>query len=105
MNDSTARERWRTLIRDHLPAAAASRPDWPIRVDHCFARVVLDAVHGRPWREVIAAPAWRHMSAATLRDAIALAEGVLDGTADLHALDAQSLAMRGKARKRRERGE
>ena len=90
------RARWRTLVGVDLPAAAVDRPDWPIRLDHCFARVVLDAVHGRPWRESIAAPAWRHMTLASLADAIALGEAILAGTADLHALNARSLAMRGR---------
>ena len=90
------RREWLELMRVRLPAAAADRPDWPIRLDHCFGRVVLDAVAGQPWREVIAAPAWRHMDAQQLRRAIALGEAVLDGSADLVALDARSLALRGK---------
>lgn len=94
-----ARQRWRELVQRELPLAAASRPDWPIRVDHCFARVILDAVCGRPWREVVAAPAWRNLDGVMLDAAIALAAAILDGSADLQALDAQSLAWRGKAPK------
>ena len=94
------RQRWRELVEHELPAAAATHPEWPIRLDHCFARVILDAVFGRPWREAIAAPAWRSMDAGALREAIAVATAVLDGSADLQALDAQSLAWRGKAPKR-----
>ncbi len=95
-DDAALRERWRRLIRADLPMAAADHPDWPIRLDHCFARVILDAVHGRPWREVVAAPAWRHMTDDALRRAIALAEAILAGDADLRALDLRSLSMRGK---------
>lgn len=95
-----ARRRWRELVGTVLPAAAAARRDWPIRTDHCFARVVLDAVHGRPWRDAIAGPAWRSMDAPTLARAIALAEAIADGSADLRALNAASLAMRGHRRGR-----
>lgn len=95
------RQRWRMLVGQRLPQAAAERPDWPIRLDHCFGRVILDAVHGRPWREAIPAPAWRNMDIATLRRAVALGEAILDGSADLHALDAQSLRLRGKPQKLR----
>ena len=81
-----------------LPAAAAGRDDWPIRHDHCFARVILDAVCGRPWREAIRAPAWRRMDEATLERALALGGLILAGEANLVALNRRSLALRGKAR-------
>ena len=29
-----------------LPAAAPGRPDWPVRLDHCFARILLDNACG-----------------------------------------------------------
>ena len=80
--DESERRRWLTLVRHELPAAAQGRGDWPIRRDHCFARVILDAVCGRPWREAIPAPAWRRMDAGTLRKAIALAEAIVAGDAD-----------------------
>lgn len=95
-DECSSRQRWRDLIERELPAAAARRPDWPIRLDHCFARVVLDAVYGRPWREAIPAPAWRRMDATALARAIALAEAIRDGSADLRALNERSLAWRGK---------
>jgi len=44
---------------------------------HCFARILFDAVCGRPWREVIPAQAWRNASAEHLRAAIDLGERVL----------------------------
>ena len=87
---------WLRWMRERLPEAARSRPDWPIRLDHCFGRVVLDAVYGRPWREAVAAPAWRHMGEAELRAATALARDIAAGRADLHALNARSLAQRGR---------
>jgi hypothetical protein len=96
--NSDLRRRWLTLMRVELPRAAASRPDWPIRLDHCFGRVVLDAVYGRPWRDVLPAPAWRNMDEAALRRAIALGEAVLDGREDLQALNRASLAGRKKLR-------
>lgn len=94
------RRRWLELIGRELPAAAAGRPDWPVRLDHCFARVILDHVHGRPWREVLPSPAYRNMSEDALRSAVAAAEAVLSGEADLLELDARSLRMRGKRPKR-----
>lgn len=81
---------------ERLPAAASAHPEWPIRLDHCFARVILDTVHGRPWRDVLRPPAWRNMDAATLRRAVALADAIERGQADLSELNRRSLRMRGK---------
>lgn len=81
---------------DRLPAAARSHPEWPIRLDHCFGRAVLDAVYGRPWREVLRSPAWRNMDRPALERAVALAERIADGREDLDALNRRSLELRGK---------
>ena len=90
------RTRWRDLVGTVLPRAAAERPDWPVNQDHCFARILLDNACGRPWREVIAAPAWREAPPGVLADACALGDAVLDDTADLGALNRRSLSLRGK---------
>lgn len=96
MNEAELRSRWLHLIRVELPDAAAERPDWPIRLDHCFARVILDTVCGQPWRKVVQAPAWRRMPVPKLTEAVTLAEAILSNAADLSALNARSLTMRGK---------
>ena len=90
------RAEWLAWMRERLPRTARDRPDWPIRLDHCFGRVVLDAVYGRPWREAVAAPAWRRMDEAALLRAIALSREIAEGRVDLAALNARSLELRGK---------
>jgi len=90
------RARWVELIRRELPVAALRQKHWPVRLDHCFARILLDNLYGRPWREAIPAPAWRHMSPDDLAAGIDLAEAVLEGRADLRALNRRSLELRGK---------
>ena len=81
-------------MRHDLPEAAEAHSDWPIRLGHCFGRVILDAVCGAPWRRVVAAPAWRNLSPERLRAAVGLADAVLAGEADLAALNAASLRLR-----------
>ncbi len=81
-------------MREDLPAAARRHPEWPIRLDHCFGRVILDAVCGGPWRDTLASPAWRYLPPERLEAAIALADAILAGEADLAALNAASLAGR-----------
>lgn len=92
------RRRWRDLVEVRLPQAARGQPKWPVSLDHCFARILLDNACGRPWRETARPPAWANMAVDRLVEALALGEAVLDGRADLAALNRRSLAWRGKLR-------
>lgn len=92
------RQAWRQLVKQRLPAAAHHRR-WPVHLDHCFARILLDCACGRPWRECIKPPAWRNTPTELLKEAVALGEAVLAEEADLHSLNAYSLALRGKGRR------
>jgi hypothetical protein len=96
MNPDAERARWRDLVERRLPEAAGTRPDWPVRLDHCFARILLDHACGGPWRESVPAPAWANMPPDRLARAIELGEAVLTDRADLSALNRRSLAWRGK---------
>lgn len=88
--------RWLHLTRVALPALGTER-GWPVSADHCFQRILLDHAVGGCWYEHIARrPAYRHCDGPTLARAVALAEVVAAGTADLDALNAQSLRWRGK---------
>ena len=88
---------WFALTRERMPEVAAVR-GWPVRLDHCFQRILLDNACDRPWREVIAAPAYRNAPEDVLRDAIALGIAALEGDADLAELNRHSLELRGKLR-------
>ena len=88
--------RWLALTRETLPALARER-GWPVRADHCFQRILLDQACGGRWYDHIAGrPAYRHASDAVLERAVALAEAAVAGELDLHDLNRQSLAWRGK---------
>lgn len=90
--------RWLQLTCETLPALAAAR-QWPVGADHCFQRILLDnAVGGRWYDHVAQRPAYKHIAAHHLAAAVALGEAVAAGTADLHALNARSLAWRRAAR-------
>ena len=85
---------WLQLTRETLPSLAASR-SWPVREDHCFQRILLDAVCGGVWYDhVNGRPAYRRIDAERLAAAVALGERVAKGEEDLHALNAQSLSWR-----------
>ena len=95
-DEAETRDRWRTLVDERLPARARRRKDWPVYLNHCFARILLDNACGVMWRKAIEAPAWRNTPLPVLQSAIDLGEDVLAGRADLWALNDASLRMRGK---------
>lgn len=113
---------WKEMFQKTLPAAATSKssaqvgsshlesqaawqltvykPKWPVHVDHCFARIILDAAVGidTPWMSKIKSPAYKNMSREQLEASIKLGHAILDGEADLVELDSQSLELRGKGK-------
>ena len=94
MNRATLECRWLALTRETLPSLAAQR-GWPVSADHCFQRILLDHVCGGCWYDHVGKrPAYRHLSEHHLAQAVALAEAVAGGEADLGALNAQSLRWR-----------
>lgn len=102
---------WNTLYRTTLPSlargkhtaktAASPSDKWPVVLDHCFARIILDNAVGqdRPWAEVVKAPATKNMTETQLNAALKMGRRIADGEEDLWALDARSLELRGKQQK------
>ncbi|MEM1152313.1 MAG: hypothetical protein AAGI03_17500 [Pseudomonadota bacterium] len=92
-------ERYLELTRQLMPRKASeAHVNWPVRYDHCFQRIVLDTICGGVWYDHLQRPAYRHLTAAQAQEAVTLCEDILTGRADLWALNAQSLAWRGKGR-------
>lgn len=106
-NREALQARWKYLCQSHLPKLAKARDPsqktWPVYLDHCFARIVLDNAVGvdRPWTEIVRQPAVKNMSSSQLEAAVALAEEVAAGDVDLVRLDSRSLELRGKKQKRK----
>ena len=92
--DDLERE-WFALTREEMPALAKER-GWPVRFDHCFQRIPLDHAVAGPWREKIAAPAYRHATDEQLEQAIELGRQVVSGARDLAPMNLRSLEWRGK---------
>ena len=88
--------RWFALTRKELPGMAQERR-WPVRLDHCFQRSLLDNAVGMAWREAIRPPAYRNASDEQLAKAVALGEAAARGEEDLAALNRRSLVWRGKS--------
>lgn len=101
----TLQDDWKSLYSKTLPSLAVSRSPaqkvWPVHLDHCFARIILDNAIGidRPWTSKLASPAMKNMAPEQLERCIALGKAIADGREDLADLDAISLGLRGKKQK------
>ncbi len=88
--------RFKHLTEVALPTRAREQR-WPIRLDHCFKRICLDAAFGDVWYNHLPRPAERHLSGEPLTRAIACAEALLAGGLPVLTLrNAESLRYRGK---------
>ena len=99
--------RWTELYSKTLPTLARARDPaqqtWPVTLDHCFARIILDSTVGEGrerWDRRVKRPAVRNMSDGQLRAAIELGEEIAKGRVDLVWLDRRSLEVRGKGEKK-----
>ena len=97
MTRSDLEDQWFALTRDEMPGLAQER-DWPVHLDHCFQRILLDNAIGAKWNQEIPAPAYRNAEDAVLKKAIALGRSAIKGSEDLAELNRNSLAWRGKAK-------
>lgn len=86
-------DRWFALTREILPGMAADQR-WPIRYDHCFMRVCLDAAVGAPWTQHIKRPAIHTMTDQQLDAAVRVAEAIASHPDRLRPLNEQSLRWR-----------
>lgn len=93
-------QRWLELTQETLPHRAGIER-WTLRDDHCFQRVLLDAVcRGRWYDHIEGRPAYRHLGEERLRAALELADRLAheEGAGRLlDELNAQSLTYRGKS--------
>jgi len=72
----TLTEQYLDLVHRQLPAAAQRRV-YPVRFNHCFARIILDNLFEDVWYRHLSKPAYKHLTAAQLAAAIALGQTFL----------------------------
>lgn len=77
---SELREEYDRKVNEELPAVARRSDGWPIRLDHCFGRVVLDNLFGDEWySHVDGRPAYRNLTRDELQEAIEIADRMIQG--------------------------
>lgn len=87
------------LVNKKLPTQAKQR-NFPVRFNHCFARIILDNLFQRCWYEAIdrqKGAAYKQLSVEQLQRAIELAEAIIDNPDTyIQQLNHNSLRWRGK---------
>ena len=95
---SQLRDTYRRKVHQELPERAQNSDNWPIHLDHCFGRVVLDNLFEDEWYDhVDGRPAYEHLSTQELGAAIDIADRMLaEGRPAVERLNENSLRWRGK---------
>ena len=89
--------RYMVLTKEIMPnLARTSHRHWPVRNDHCFQRIVLDAVCGGVWYDHLLRPAYKNLTHDLAANAVDLCNDIISGGSDLVVLNRQSLIWRGK---------
>ena len=87
------------MTKETMPQLArTTHKNWPVRNDHCFQRIILDTLFGGIWYDHLPRPAYKHLSHEQALQAVNLCNDIIAGTADLVALNRQSLLWRRKLR-------
>ena len=99
MNIEQLRTEYLKLVNEELPAQAKQR-DFPVRFNHCFARIILDNLLGCCWYEKIdrkKGAAYKQLSVEQLQKAIEMAETIIDSPDSyIQQLNQNSLRWRNK---------
>jgi len=93
------RSQYLELVNRKLPQQAKER-QFPVRFNHCFARIILDNLFQCCWYEKIdrqKGAAYKQLSVAELQGAIAIAEKIISSPDSyIRELNQNSLRWRGK---------
>lgn len=95
-----------SLERDYLYLTNYTLPEagqqhrWPVRLNHCFQRILLDAIFQDCWYHYLdrsaRLPAYRQLTIEQLQQAVTLAERMLAQPDIVFSLNQRSLRYRGK---------
>ena len=99
MNVEQLRDRYLELINHELPTQAKQR-QFPVRFNHCCARIILDNLFQCCWYEAIdrqQGAAYKQLTAEQLHRAIDIAEKIIERPDTyIQQLNRNSLSWRGK---------
>ena len=93
------RERLRELANREFPATAKGDQRYPIKLNHCFLRVVYDNLVEDKWKRVLTGkePAIQQLNETQLERAVEIGEAIMVDPERCRQLNQRSLEWRGKA--------
>jgi Lhr-like helicase len=93
---SELRAEYNRKVNKELPERAQSSDGWPVHLDHCFGRIVLDNLFADEWySHVDGRPAYEHLARNELQEAIEIADRMLEeGRPAVEELNRNSLRWR-----------
>ena len=98
-------QQYKHLTNQVMPEVARQQ-HWPVRLNHCFQRIILDTLFQDCWYNHLdranRTPAYRQLSEQQLEDALAIAQRMLDSPETVRQLNRESLRYRGKLRTERQ---
>ena len=87
-------------LTNYVMPQVARQQHWPVRLNHCFQRIILDALFHDCWYQHLdrtsRIPAYRQLSEAQLTRALTIAQHMLDSSETVRQLNQQSLMYRNK---------
>lgn len=79
-----------------LPSISSKNKQYPVQLNHCWARVILDNIFNDKWSNVISKPAYKNLNKVKLLEAINLAKCIVSSTDFSIYLNKKSLQYRNK---------
>ena len=87
-------------LTNRVMPEVARQQHWPVRLNHCFQRIILDALFQDCWYHHLdrasRIPAYRQLSESQLKEALAIAQRMLESPETVRQLNQQSLVYRNK---------
>ena len=99
MKKNELQQQYLHLTNEVMPNVAKEQ-HWPVQFNHCFQRIILDALFEDCWYHHLdrnsRIPAYRQLTEAQLAQSITIGERMIASPEEVKQLNRQSLAHRGK---------
>lgn len=79
-----------------LPSISSNNKKYPVHLNHCWARIILDNICNDKWSNVLSKPAYKSLNKHMLERAIKMAEGIIESSDLAVYLNNRSLGFRNK---------
>lgn len=79
-----------------LPSISSNNKQYPVHLNHCWARIILDNICDDKWSNVLTKPAYKNLNKHMLERAISIAKSLVNSSDLAIYLNNRSLKFRNK---------